>query len=185
MSQIVLQAGMVAISVALYLGTMVANETLFNQLQEFPGVNWVFLPAGIRLLCTLLFGVWGVIGIGLASLFITTQYLFPDQWVYALGLSCISALAPFMVYLSVRHCFGLAASLVNLSPGRLLICCVTFGIVSSGMHHFWFWLFGMSPVSFKSLFAMIIGDISGAMIVLYLMKFALALAPRHFVSGHR
>ncbi len=177
MSQIVLQVSMVTMSVGLYLGTMALNEMAFTELQEFPGVNWVFLPAGIRLLCTLLFGVWGVTGIGLATLFITTQYLFPDQWAYATGLSFVSAMAPYLVYLSARHYFGLAESLINLSPHRLLMCSVAFGIVSSGLHHFWFWLNGTAPVSFKSLAAMITGDIIGAIIILYVVKTVLALLP--------
>lgn len=178
MSQIVLQVSMVTMSVGLYLGTMALNEMAFTELQEFPGVNWIFLPAGIRLLCTLLFGVWGVIGIGLATLFITTKYFFPDQWVYSAGLSFVSAMAPYLVYLSARHHFGLAESLINLSPQRLLVCCVAFGITSSGLHHFWFWLNDTAPVSLKSLVAMITGDIVGAIIVLYIVKMLLALIPR-------
>ena len=178
MSQIVLQGFMVALSIVLYLGAMVINDVVFIQFQEIPGVNWVFLPAGVRLLCTLLFGIWGVSGIALASLFVATQYMFPDQGLYAFGLSFISAFAPYMVYLAARHYFGLAASLINLSPGRLILCCVAFGIVSSSMHHFWFWLHDANQVSLKSLLAMITGDIIGAVIVLYIMKIVLALLPR-------
>ena len=185
MSQIVLQGTMVALSVGLYLGAMVVNELAFAHLQEFPGVNWVFLPAGIRLLCTLLFGIWGVSGIGLATLFITTQYFFPDQLVYAFGLSVISATAPYLVYLSARYYFGLDASLINLSPSRLIVCCIAFGCVSSSLHHLWFWLHDPSPTTFKSLAAMITGDIVGAIIVLYAMKVVLALMPRQSAHGSK
>ena len=184
MSQIVLRVSMIAISVGLYLGTMALNELAFSRLQEFPGVNWVFLPAGIRLLWGVRGGVWGGRGLGGGWLFVATQYFFPEQWVYAIGLSFVSGMAPFMVYLSARHYFGLAESLVNLSPQRLLACSVAFGITSSCLHHFWFWLNGTAPVSFKSLAAMITGDIVGAIIVLYAMKMLLALLPKRLFQDH-
>lgn len=40
---------MVALSIVLYLGAMVINDFVFIQFQEIPGVNWVFLPAGVCL----------------------------------------------------------------------------------------------------------------------------------------
>ena len=65
MSTLLLQACMVAGSAVLFLVVFIANEMVFNSAHfEFVrGVNWIYLPAGMRLLCTLLFGGEGAIGI--------------------------------------------------------------------------------------------------------------------------
>ncbi len=183
MSQIVLHAVMVLASASLYALALAINEWAFIGLQETPGINWVFLPAGIRLCCTLLFGFWGAVGLWLASFFIATHYLFPDQAVHALVVSLLSALSPYLVYLSARHYFGLAESLINLSPHRLIICCIFFGICNAVLHHVWFLLYSPAAVSIKGFSAMLTGDIVGALLVLYVIKAALALLPRTLLAS--
>ena len=49
-----------------FLLALIANEWIFRHSEFVRGVNWIYLPAGIRLLCTLLFGALGAIGILIA-----------------------------------------------------------------------------------------------------------------------
>ena len=68
-----LQLISVLISATLYFGCFHLNMALFNALELHSGANWIFLPAGVRLLCTLLLGLEGAIGLLIASLIISIQ----------------------------------------------------------------------------------------------------------------
>jgi hypothetical protein len=46
---------------------MAINEWLFTPFEFARGINWIYLPAGVRLLCTLLFAAAGAIGLLLVS----------------------------------------------------------------------------------------------------------------------
>ena len=49
------------------------NDWLFSSFELHSGANWIYLPAGLRLLCTLLLGIEGAIGIFIAALAISLQ----------------------------------------------------------------------------------------------------------------
>ena len=51
------------------------NEWLFASFELHSGANWIYLPAGLRLLCTLLLGIEGAIGIFIAALAISLSNL--------------------------------------------------------------------------------------------------------------
>jgi hypothetical protein len=56
MSQIRMQITMVLATIVLFLLMLAINEWLFKYAEFVPGINWIYLPAGVRLLSTLLFG---------------------------------------------------------------------------------------------------------------------------------
>src|SRR3712207_8323517 len=62
----------------LFRSSLVVNTYLFKELLEHaPGIAWIYLPAGVRLLCTLLFGAYGAIGLTIASVCAAVFYFFP------------------------------------------------------------------------------------------------------------
>ena len=62
-----LQAMMVMATMLLFVSMLALNEWLFTQFEFARGINWIYLPAGVRLLCTLLFAEAGAIGLLLVS----------------------------------------------------------------------------------------------------------------------
>ncbi len=62
------QFTLVVVTILLFLAMLVVNEWLFRHLEFAPGINWVYLPAGMRLLCTLLFAEAGAIGLLLVAI---------------------------------------------------------------------------------------------------------------------
>jgi hypothetical protein len=72
MSQFKLNAAMVMLTMALFLVALKINDLLFAHLEFAPGINWIYLPAGVRLLATLMFGEAGAIGL----LFISCSLMF-------------------------------------------------------------------------------------------------------------
>ena len=173
----VLHLSMVTGAAVLFLSVFVANEWLFSShyFSFLPGVNWIYLPAGMRLLCTLLFGGSGAIGVLIASWLTCIFYFFPNDPVRSAAGSIASALAPYLVYKLAQYRYGLQPSLINLSPTRLLLLSVVYSFANPLLHHIWLFMHG-DPVG-SGFFVMVLGDFLGTLAVLYTIKVALSLIP--------
>jgi hypothetical protein len=161
----------------LFLGMLWVNDWLFRRFEFLPGINWFYLPAGMRLLCTLLFAEAGAVGLLLVSWFVSFVYFFPTDPERAFMGGIIAAVAPYGVYRGARHFYGLEASLRNLTPGRLLVLALVYSIASPLLHHLWFALRGQHDL-LPGFAVMFVGDLSGTLIVLYALKGLLALVPQ-------
>jgi hypothetical protein len=163
-------------TMALFLAMLWINEWLFRWLEFAPGINWVYLPAGVRLLCTLLFAEAGAIGLLLVSWYASFAYFFPDDPERAFMGGILAAVAPYAVYRGAHRFYGFEGSLRNLTPRRLLVLAVACSIASPLLHHLWFAWRGQTDLV-RGFVAMFIGDLAGTLIVLYGVKGLLALAP--------
>ena len=178
------QIGCVVLTVIVFIFVNWINELAFIRLEQSIGVNWVFLPAGIRLLATLLFGFAGFVGLLLASLYLNFyHFAFPDQ-VRALSGAVAAAGGPYLAYLFAKHWFDLGPQLRNLTARRLLVTGVLCGTVSPVFHHAFAWV-QTGLVDWTALIAMITGDIVGILIVLYIAKGVITLADPRDVDANR
>jgi len=167
----------VAASMVFYLVLARLQDWVFPNVEFVRGVGWVYLPAGARLLCPLLLGLPGAVGVLLASWCECFFHLYPDDPLRSLAGGVSSALAPYLVYLFAVHVLGMRAALTNLTSRRLLLLVPLFGVASPVMHHLWFWLHG-DPVDLaRDAAVMAAGDMLGALVVLYALKGMLALFP--------
>ena len=164
-------------SVVFYLFLARLQDWVFPNVEFIRGVGWIYLPAGARLLCPLLLGLPGAIGVLVGSWCECFFHLYPDDPLRSFAGGISSALAPYLVYLFALHVLGMQASLTNLTSRRLLLLVPLFGVASPLMHHLWFWLHG-DPVDLAQGFAvMAAGDMLGALVVLYALKAMLGLLP--------
>ena len=164
-------------SVAFYLSLARLQDWVFPNVEFIRGVGWIYLPAGARLLCPLLLGLPGAVGVLLGSWCECFFHLYPDDPLRSFAGGISSALAPYLVYLFALRVLGMQASLANLTSRRLLLLVPLFGVASPFMHHLWFWLHG-DPVDLAQGFAvMAAGDMLGALVVLYALKVMLGLLP--------
>jgi hypothetical protein len=177
LAQFRLQAAMVLATILLFSALLAVNEWLFRSLQFAPGIHFVYLPAGMRLLCTLLFAEAGAVGLLIVSWAVTYLLVFPGQGDRAFVAGLISAAAPYAVYSLARWRYGLAASLANLTPRRLLALVLAYSLASPLLHHLYFAWSGQQDLV-NGFFAMFIGDLLGTLIVIYGIKGLLPLAPR-------
>jgi hypothetical protein len=168
---------MVGTAVAFVLSLWV-NQEVFTHTEFVRGVNWIYLPSGIRLLSTLLLGGDGAIGLLIAGCLVDFFYFFPHDPVRALAGAIIAAVAPYAVYRLALERYDLRASLTNLTPKRLLMLAVAFSVANPLLHHIWFALQGETHNIVESFFMMFAGDLSGALIMLYIVKGILALLPK-------
>ena len=171
MRHLQLKFALVAGTAALFLATILLNELLFTHLEFAPGINMIYLPAGVRLLSVLLFAEAGAIGLLLASWGICFFYLFPDDPMRSFIGGILSALAPFLAY-HVLLASGIGASLRGMSGQRLFCFALLFSVMSPAMHHGWFALTGGQDL-WHSFVVMVIGDLAGTLIVLYGARLAL------------
>jgi hypothetical protein len=177
MTQLRFQAAMVITTMLAFVAMLAVNEWLFTRLEFVPGINWIYLPAGMRLLCVLLFGNAGALGLLLVSWLVCFFYFFPDDYLRSFMGGVLAAAAPWIANRIAQQAFGLRASLSNLSPARLLACIVLYSVASPLLHHIWFAVHGGTEHLVRSFFVMFIGDLNGTLIVVYAMKGILTLLP--------
>jgi hypothetical protein len=156
---------------------MLLNELFFRRAEFLQGIGWIYLPAGTRLLCTLLFGGAGAVGLLISGWTACYWYYFPGDALRATTGTFAGAIGPYLVYLVARREYGLKASLTNLTPKRLLLCAAACSVASPTLHHIWFALHGDGHL-LPGFMVMCIGDFAGTLVVLYTAKGLLALAGR-------
>jgi hypothetical protein len=169
-------AAMVLATIVLFSAMLAANEWLFRWLEFSPGINFVYLPAGMRLLCTLLFGEAGAVGLLLVSWAASFFLFFPGQFERPFWGGIIAAAAPYAVYRIASWRYGLRASLANLTPGRLFVLVFAYSLASPLLHHVYFAWKGQGDLA-RGFLAMFIGDCTGTFLVIYGIKGLLALRP--------
>ena len=100
----------IVVSTLSYLSLYTLNDWLFVSLEFHTGVHWIYLPAGLRLLCTLLMGAEGAIGLFLGSLLITITTNSNLDSITLFEAAVISAGIPYVIYRTALF-YGMASSL--------------------------------------------------------------------------
>lgn len=175
MKHLRLQLLLVLTTMLMFLITLWANEALFRRFEYAEGINWVYLPAGVRLLSTMLFAEAGAVGLLLVSWGVSFFYMFPHDHTRAFVGGLLATAAPYGVYRMAQHWMGLRKSLHNLTASRLLVCSVAYAIASPLLHHVWFYLHGDSQNLVDGFLVMFTGDLVGTLLVIYTGKCLLSL----------
>lgn len=129
------------IKVLLALGSAIAyfvafqlNLMLFNSLEFTQGVNWIFLPSGLRMLLVLVLLNSGAVGISVASCFINYTHVSADQHMFNIVTGVISGFAPLIARKICVDYLQLGASLNNLTSKSLFQLSVVFALLSAVLH---------------------------------------------------
>ena len=178
MAQLRLNLLMIVATIVLFSAMLVVNELLFLPLEFAPGINWIYLPAGMRLLCPLMFGGAGALGLLIVSALVNYLHFFPQDGLRSFMGAILSSAAPYLVYLAARHRYGLQASLANLTPRRLLFCALGCSLANPLLLHLWFLIHGDQVDLVRGFAVMAAGDLAGTLIVVYTAKALVSLVPR-------
>jgi hypothetical protein len=171
---ILLSPALISVAAIFYAASFLINSYVMSSFSFSLGVSWIFLPAGLRLLLALLLGKNGVLGIAIASIAISLGFYFEDP-VLGVGAGIISGLAPYIAKLLVFPDTDSNRDLSQLDAKQLLTCVFVFSVVSPLMHQVWYSLHKEGGPFFEDLGVMIIGDLIGTLIVIYLAKVAIFL----------
>lgn len=171
-----LPAGLIAIGGATLAWVLAfeLNALAFGWTAWGTGIEWVFLPAAVRLGAVLLFGWRGALGIGLGSL-LTSIAVFSGPPGLVASIALASALSPLAaVRLTLGH-FRVSATLAGLTARHLIVCTVLYAAINALSHNLIFWQAGALASPLDGLLPMFIGDLLGAFLVLYGVKVLLAM----------
>lgn len=159
------------ISAVTYTILFYINAWLTTNLAYGLGVNWIYLPAGLRLFLTLIFGLPGALGIAFASFFISYFGPFPHELITCVGVGLISGFAPYLATIFVMSNLKISPTLNNLSLPKLAICTLIYAALSAGLHQWWFAVRGLGETgSFNHFLVMLLGDILGTVLLIGLIK---------------
>lgn len=159
----------ILVSAFLYALSFGINTYFFDYFSHSLGVSWVFLPAGLRLLLTLLFATSGAIGIAISSILISVFFYF-DNLVLGISAGITSGVAPLLArYLAFKD-MGISAQLDSLDGSKLFNCILIYSLLSPLLHQGLYTLINPDNLFFDNLSVMIVGDLLGTIIVIYVAK---------------
>jgi hypothetical protein len=165
-----------AVSALSYAALFYINSWLTSSLIYGLGVSWIYLPAGLRLFMTLIFGLPGAIGIALASFVISYSGALPLDLTLCIGTGLISGFAPYLARLLILSNAHLEPDLSNLNLPKLAICILLYALLSAGLHQFWYATMGLDEAGTSNHFlVMFIGDVFGSLLLISAIKYGLDL----------
>ena len=159
----------ISYTVIFYLNNWLASELSYGL-----GVNWIYLPAGLRLFLTLIFGLPGAIGIALASFLICYFGEFPPELITCIGVGLISGFAPYLAKIFVLTNIKISPDLSDLSLPKLTVCILIYAVLSAGLHQWWFAIRGLEDAgAFNHFLVMFLGDVLGTVLLIGIIKLGL------------
>ena len=146
---------------------------------SLPGIDYVYLPAGAKIVAILTVRYWGALGVGLGNL-LMSWYLWPGTPFYTLTVkSVVWVLVTLLAILALQRLLRLRPDLSGLTfaqlTGLTLLTALITGVVDGAANV----LLGLrSPHDYWSgVFAMALGDFTGAIIL-----FSVLTAVMHWLS---
>ena len=176
-----LGSGLLVIGLAFaWCGLVAANDAIFQQFIVTPYASLIYLPAALRIIFPLVFhnaGYWGII---LGS-FGVAQGKVNDGTLDVALLAISSGLAPYIGISIFKTLFQTRPDLVDLKPVHLLALALLCAVSNAVLLSMYFSMSGRLMQPLNNLLTVLIGDILGTVIVLYLASFILTF----FISRRR
>jgi hypothetical protein len=166
----------VALSALLYMASFYFNQFITAPLEDAKGVNWIFLPAGLRIFLTLIFDYSGAIGLAFASLLINYIGFYETDTTSMLGIAAICAIAPLLGRHFVIHNLKVNSDLSNISFKQLLLIIFAYSLLSSSLHQIWFTTRAFDSGGLNHWVAMFFGDIAGSILFVAIVKYGVDFA---------
>jgi len=165
----------IIISAALYMAFFYFNQYITASLEDAKGVNWIFLPAGIRIFITLILDYSGAIGLAIASILINYIGFYELDFTSTVGIAVICGIAPLLGRHFVIHNLKVQPDLSNVSMSQLLIIIAAYSLLSSGLHQLWFAARDLDSGSWNHFIAMFCGDVAGSILFVAAIKYGIDL----------
>jgi hypothetical protein len=167
------QTLLVLICAVVYFYAFKLNLYWFNWIEFSHGVNWVYIPSGLRLLFVLIMARLGGIGVALSSVAVNYSYGDPDAHVFNIVTGVLSGASPCIAaYLAIK-CFNLDTLLVNLTGRDFFKISVLFAVVNAVLHQLWYFWMDKTQNFLASSLAMVVGDWFGTVLVLATVSLAI------------
>lgn len=167
-------AALALLSAVLFVGFFHFNDLIFYTFEHTKGINWVFLPAGFRVILVLVLGLPGALGLMLGSWFIDWDLIEGSYPLLGFLNGVAGGLTPWLVMKFLHKHQWLSEQLQKLNPMQLLNLTLATSAASAAAHQIvWFWMDRPHVNAWVDVWPMFFGNVSGALIMLYGFKFAL------------
>lgn len=168
------QTALALSSAVLFVLFFKINSWVFANFSYSEDISWVFLPAGFRVILVLVLGLPGALGLVLGCWFIDSALFSADTWLLPFSNGLVSGLTPWLVMKYLQHKGWLAPQIMSMTAQRLLQMTLIFSAASALSHQLLWRLFERPDVNiWVDVWPMFIGDVMGALLMLYSFKFAL------------
>lgn len=165
---------MAVVSGTLFVGFFHFNQWAFGQWEHAQGVNWIFLPAGFRVLLVLILGLPGALGIVAGNLWLDQAQLAAGHVLPFFMAALVSGLGPWGVKQWMVSRGRLDKELRDISAPQLIHFILVYAAVNALFHQFIRWNFPISnSLPWVDVWPMFIGDVVGALAVLYVFRLSL------------
>lgn len=170
---------LILISAVLFVAFFNLNDWVFSSIEYRQGVNWIFLPAGFRVILVLVMGVPGSVGIMLGTWFIDRSAFETAQYTVSLFNGVASGFTPWLVMKALENRGQFGLQLQQLTSAQLLNFTLIYAVSNALVHQSGWWLLDHSSINvLVDIWPMFIGDAIGALIMLYAFKGLLALCKK-------
>lgn len=153
------------------------NKVLLQDIEESAFVNWIFLPAALRLVSVLVLGVPGALGLFLGAL-VTNHPLWALDISDAVALSLLSALCPLAAARLSKMILNLSDDLSGIKSDQIYALTLLGATTSCIPHHLYFYSTNKIQSLGEGLPAMLTGDIVGTVIALWIVSYTLKFLRR-------
>ncbi len=160
-----------------WISLYVCNEWMFSTTSWSDGINWVFLPAAVRLLSVLVCGPLGALGLFLGGLF-TMMIVEGAPIEKALPVAAASAIAPLLAVSILLPRLHMQPTLMGMSSTQLAALAAGSAAASVALHNLYYWISDHRDDPVSGLLPMFIGDLIGTVLVLYLLRCLLRMHVR-------
>jgi len=155
-----------ALCAPLFAATHLANAWLFDHISVSNHINWIYLPAFLRVAYVLILGpVWGFTAIFFGSSILGVN--FNENLLQALlnaGASAVSPVLALVLFTLLKE-----RALRIAQPSDLIQMCLLYALLNAVVHHFlWAYQQPEQLMSVSQLPIMIIGDLAGALLGAFL-----------------
>lgn len=151
------------------------NAWVFAATEHTSVASWVFLPAVFRPLSILMYEETGAIGLVLGG-YLTVYGTARGDNLHEIMLSVVSGITPFFAVMFGKMVFDIPRDLAGLHASHIVVlsasCAASNAIVLNG----YLWVSGHLHGDFIQVATVLVGDMLGASIMLFLLSSALAFA---------
>ncbi len=155
------------------------NKFIFDKYDFSFGVDWVFVPSGLQLVLVLTAVEDAALGITIASWLIGFLYYPLESDIRTMITGVITGISPLLARNFSFNYLKIEADLRNLSFQAIVQMSFIFSFLSAALHQLWFYYNGVSDKFISSLLVMAIGNVLGTLVVLSVIKLAIAAVKRN------
>ena len=164
--------GLVFIAAGLaWLGSFTVTRYLMPYLQGAPGIDYIFIPSGVRMIAIMAGGIWAALGVAAGSLFLVGSEFQLTNPLIKLTLAAGTGLFPYAALRASLWALGVDSRLTQLTPAKLPFISLGVAIGSAALHNLQYCAVGTQPWSsfFANVAAMATGDFTGTLIAVVIV----------------